>query len=664
LAIKLEYGELAYQVKGVKAAASSPAIETFERLSNLSDDILCVLEVSEGRFQVINNAFQEMFGYTKDELLEHPFLNFVHSEDQAATTDAVKQIADEKPVIYLENRYRHKDGSYKWLSWTFMPVPGEGLAYAAARDITRHKRAEDVLRLAESKYRTLVESIPAVIYTAVINETNTTQYISPQIKSLLGFTPDDYKATPDTWRWQLHPEDSKRVLHEVAQSHHSNEPLNSEYRMLTRHKNVIWVHDMAEVLRDEAGNPLLLRGVMVDITEQKRMELELVRANRTLIALCKVNEMLIHAENEEQLLDEACQNIVESGGYSLAWVGYAEQDTIKSVKPVALVGVDAGYINALNITWEDTEWNSEPTGTAIRTGQASIARGIQPDRSTLWQIKALEHGFHASIALPIIVESKTIGALNIYASEPDAFGEQEAGLLNELVGDVAYAITTLRTGTSRNRAEEDIRMALEEKEVLLKEVHHQVKNNLQMISNLLSLQVKAAKGEKFKASLQDSRQRIKIMTMVHETLYQSGNHACLNAPPFFMNIIREVTGVFAPDKKHISLRTYVEDVALSLAQAIPVGLVLYELLTNALKYAFPSEQSGTIIVSLRQRQENKVEMCIADDGVGLPKNLNWKKSHTLGLMLVLALTKKLHGELAAGQNHGTCFTITFDRVMP
>jgi len=663
LAIKLEHIELAHQLKGLKAAVSSPAVETFERLSNLSDDILCVVETNEGRFQVINNAFKKVCGYTKDELLEHPFLNFIHPEDQAAAKDAVKQIADKKPVVYFEIRYRHKDGSYKWLSWTFMPVPNEDLAYAAARDITRHKQAENTLRLAEKKYHTLVESIPAVIYTAIINETNTTKYISPQIKSMLGFTPDDYKANPDIWRWQLHPEDSKRVLNEIAQSHQSNEPLDSEYRMLTRHKNVIWVHDKAEVLRDEAGNPLLLQGVMVDITERKRVELELDRANQTLLLLSKVNEILIHADNEERLLDDVCQYIMETGNYSLAWVGYAEQDTSKSVKLVALAGVDAGYIKALNISWADTEWDSEPIGTAIRTGQTCIARDIQPDRSAPWKTKALEHGFHSSIALPIIVESKTIGALNIYASESDVFGKQETELLNELAGDLAYGITTLRAGASRKRAEEDIRIDLEEKEALLKEIHNQVKSNLQIISNLLSLQVRAAKGEKFKASLRDSQQRIKTMAMVHKALYQSNNLAYLSAPQFFKNIIHEVTSLFLPDKKRISLHTYVEDVALNLDQAIPAGLILNELLTNALKYAFPPEQSGAIIISLRQQQENRLEMCVTDNGIGLPKDLHWEQPHTLGLALVLTLTKKLHGEITAGKNHGTHFQITFDKAI-
>ena len=152
--------------------------------------------------------------------------------------------------------------------------------------------------------------------------------------------------------------------------------------------------------------------------------------------------------------------------------------------------------------------------------------------------------------------------------------------------------------------------------------------------------------------------------MVHGALYRSENIACLSAPQFFKYVIREVTGLFPPDKKRISLHTYVEDVALNLDQAIPAGLILNELLTNALKYAFPPGQSGTIIVSLRQQQENRLEMCVTDDGVGLPKDLNWEQPHTIGLALVLALTKKLHGEVIAGKNHGTCFQITFDRVIP
>ena len=184
---------------------------------------------------------------------------------------------------------------------------------------------------------------------------------------------------------------------------------------------------------------------------------ELKKVNRALKTLGECNQSLVRATDESSLLNEICRNIVNIGGYRLVWVGYVEQSEEKPVKPVAQAGYEEGYLETLNITWADTERGRGPTGIAVRTGQPSIGRNLLTDPAFgPWRTEALKRGYASSISIPMITHGQTIGALTIYAVEPDAFDTEEVKLLTELTNDLAYGISTLRTREERKRAEEQV----------------------------------------------------------------------------------------------------------------------------------------------------------------------------------------------------------------
>ncbi len=195
-----------------------------------------------------------------------------------------------------------------------------------------------------------------------------------------------------------------------------------------------------------------------DITDRKREEQALARQNRTLKALGDSGQAMMRATDEATYLREVCQIVVEDCGHAMVWVGYAEYDEGKTVRPVAHYGFEEGYLQTLKLTWADTERGRGPTGTAIRTGQVSMCRNMLTDpQFAPWRAEALKRGYASSIVLPLRAADQVFGALMIYSREPDPFTDAEVRLLTELADDLAYGITALRLRQAHAQAEDQVR---------------------------------------------------------------------------------------------------------------------------------------------------------------------------------------------------------------
>jgi PAS domain S-box-containing protein len=196
----------------------------------------------------------------------------------------------------------------------------------------------------------------------------------------------------------------------------------------------------------------------IEISEHKRTEAAFRKVHRALRVLSQCNNALVHAGEESGLLHEICRIIVEAGEYRLAWVGLAEHGEEKAVRPVAQAGYEDGYVERLNITWSDRERGHGPTGTAVRTGTVHIAKDVLNDPNLdPWRAEALKRGYASLIALPLSDRGAAFGVLTIYATEPDAFDQEESRLLMELANNLAFGILALRTRVERERTEEELR---------------------------------------------------------------------------------------------------------------------------------------------------------------------------------------------------------------
>ena len=202
-----------------------------------------------------------------------------------------------------------------------------------------------------------------------------------------------------------------------------------------------------------SGNGLAV--TVQDISERKRSEEKLHRLNRELRAISNCNQALMRATDEQSLLDDICRIVCDEAGYRMAWVGYAENDDEKTIRPVAWAGVEEGYLAEANITWADTARGRGPTGTAIRNRESACIQDFTTaPRAVPWRENALQRGYRSSIALPLKDETENpFGALTIYSTEPNAFTADEIGLLEELAGDLAFGIIVLRARNARREAE-------------------------------------------------------------------------------------------------------------------------------------------------------------------------------------------------------------------
>jgi PAS domain S-box-containing protein len=222
--------------------------------------------------------------------------------------------------------------------------------------------------------------------------------------------------------------------------------------------------------------------------------------------------------------------------------------------------------------------------------------------------------------------------------------------------------------TERKQAEKQIKASLREKEVLLQEIHHRVKNNLQVISSLLNRKSKAIKYKKDAEVFRECQNFVGVMSIVHEKLYQNKDLASINFKDYIATVARELVRAYFPTKPDkVALKFELEDVSLGIDSAIPLGLVFNELITNSLKHAFPKNKKGEIRVSLHVRDEHEIELVVSDNGIGIPKDLDYRADETYGLYLVAGLVEKqLQGKIKISGKPvaGTEIKITFQEDNP
>ncbi len=221
----------------------------------------------------------------------------------------------------------------------------------------------------------------------------------------------------------------------------------------------------------------------------KEAERELKAANRALMTLSRCIEAMTHATDEKSLLRNICHIVTDIGGYRMAWIGYAEQDDRRSVRPVADSGYERGYLLNVKITWSGDDVRGRgPTGSAIRTGKTQVIRHVETDeRFKPWQAEAEKRGYRSVLGLPLIYDDTILGALTIYSERPDAFDSDEVSLLSELADELSYGIMALRDRAERIKVEKALEESKAQVELYLDLMGHDINNMNQIAIGFLEI---------------------------------------------------------------------------------------------------------------------------------------------------------------------------------
>lgn len=454
---------LLYSVHVLEDVSEQRRAETrFRLLTENASDLVSVL-TPDGILRYVSPAAQRLLGYAPEEVIGRHMADFYPAEESADVERALaRALAEPEATHTLTHRLRHKDGS-----WLYFETLGRNLLHEPAvrgivlnsRDTGERRRAEEELH----RSRELLAQAQRIAHLGSWELDLMANRLtwSDEVYRIFEFDPAQFSPSYENFLAAVHPEDRAMVNQAYTEHMSRRTPYDLSHRLLMKDGRVKYVRERCETIYQD-DKPVRSVGTMQDITAQKISELALFKVNRALKTLSAGNAALVRASDERALLNEMCRVVTETGGYRMAWIGYAEQDTLKSVRPVAHGGFDQGYIASLDISWGDNKRGRGPTGSAIRSGMPQVVRDLQSDpRFAPWRDLAVSHGYASSISLPLKEDDAAFGALNIYAAEPNAFDEEEVRLLAEMADDLAYGIVNLRTRKLANESEQRLRKSLE-----------------------------------------------------------------------------------------------------------------------------------------------------------------------------------------------------------
>jgi len=505
------------------------------------------------------------------------------------------------------------------------------------RDERRQRREAELRRReADQRYRVIFEQSP---FGVVVIDPATARLIEFNEAShrQLGYSRDEFAAlsltdiavqeTPDQVR--LHLEHLMRAG-----------TISFETRHRTRSGEARNVHVTAQVLR-WAGQPVV-HGIWWDVTERRRAEFHLA-------CLSEMGTRLSAAQTPR----EAAEIIVEAADKLFGW------DACEFSTYTASTSRFVEVLVKDTIAGERREFPNCPAPLppsqmmreVVEQGPKLILKSTLEPVAGAMPFGAQDRASASIMIVPIRNAGIMIGAVGIHSYTFQAYSPENLVELEKLAGQCGGAL-------ARIQAEEALRNSLREKEALLKEVHHRVKNNLQLMSSLLHLQEMQIESVMARAILQDTQARIRSMALLHEALYRSGSLDRVDLAQYIESLVAYLRHTI-PGSVEVDICLDLAKVQLDLDLAVPCGLIINELVTNSLKHAFPRKGSGRVSVETRAFGDREILLRVSDNGVGLPADLSLSKPRSLGMQLVNDLVQQIGGHLEIRRESGTAFAIQF-----
>jgi PAS domain S-box-containing protein len=614
---------------------------------------------------------ERVLGYTVAEATATPWWpSNVHPDDLHLGAVVFGRIETEDTVAF-EYRFRHKDGRWLWMRdrvEVTRRVDGHPVELAGAlEDITNRRETAHELEESEERLRMALMAGQQGLFDLDVPTGRIV--VSPGFAIMLGHDPETFALDFPAWVDSLHPDDRAPTL-QIIEEYFAG-PLGDAYhavfRMRTADGHYRWISAAGRLLsRDAEGRPLRMIGTHTDITALKLAQLDAQRITQLYAALSRSAEAVVRNTEVAPLLQQVCAAAVDDGGFDMAWAGLYDAKT-GEIRRVAQAGHALEYLDGLVIgTRPDHPTYTGPAAQSIlRNAPAGFEDMASADFDAVWKQRALAHGWQSILAFPLRRGGQPVGTLVLYARTPAAFDAAARRLLGQMTENIGYALDALAQDERRVAAEAEVRRSLKEREALLKEIHHRVKNNLQVITSLLRLEANRAASPDVRAVLVEMKNRVLSMALLHELLYRSDTLASVNLATYLTELGRQV---FEGSALHagVRLESRLDPVAVDLDQAVPCGLLVNELLSNALKHAYPDGRRGVVRLTVSHVLDpasgtDAVTITVEDDGPGLAPDFESRRQRSLGLQMVADLTRQLDGKLEIDAPSGARFRVRFQR---
>jgi len=551
-----------------------------------------------------NRGADRIYGYTADEAVGTQVSVLIHGERPNEMNEILDSIRNGERVEHYETFRRRKDGRVIAVSLAVSPICDAGGeiigASSISRDVTGRIRVED-------QFRDLLESAPEAM--VIAKSGGEIRLVNAQAEHLFGYNREELLGQPV----EILVPERHRGRH---QGHRDGffsaprvRPMGAGMELFGRRKNG------TEFPVEVSLSPLMTdRGLLVstavrDITDRRAAEEKLRAASlyaRSLIEASLDPLVMISADGK---ITDVNEGLIKATG----------------VARERLIGTDfSDYF---------TEHEKAREGYRLAFSDGSITNyPLTIRRCDGGQVHVL---YNASV-----YKNAHGDVLGVFAAARDVSAQKRAQ--EELV-----------------RAGQELRSSLREKEVLLQEVHHRVKNNLQVISSLINMQMRKMRDGASRGALEECQSRVEAIALIHEKLYQFKDYARVPFTEYATSLASNIFHAIGVSPGSVALVIEVDDILLAVDKAIPCGLILNELITNALRHAFPNERPGTLRVEFQRDGDRELVLSVSDDGVGMRPGFDPAKSDSLGLWLVTTLVEQLDGRLEIYQERGTMFRIQF-----
>ena len=512
------------------------------------------------------------------------------------------------------------------------------------REIDEHQKSEAALQLERHLFGTLMDNLPDRIY---FKDTNS-RFLRNNKAHLARFGLKSAEEAQGKSDFDFFTEEHARQAFEDEQRViQTGQPITIEEKETWPDGRITWALSTKMPLRDETGKIVGTFGTSRDITRRKRMEQELHRIKDEL-------ELRVRERTEElEAANKALQIQINESEQAHQML----ETSLKEVSDLKLA-LDEHAIVAITDPWGKITYVNDKFCTIAKYSREEL---LGQDH------RRVNSGHHPKEFIRDLWT--TIGKGQVWKGEMKNRAKDGACYWVDTTivpfldaeGRPRQYVAISADITERKTAEAALMESLHEKETLLKEIHHRVKNNMQLISSLLEMQAKYIQDKAALTAFQDCKTRIRSMAMIHEKLYQSPSLAKIDFGDYARGLVNMLIRTYrtaVPVKVELQL----DDLSLNLETAIPLGLILNELITNSLEHAFPNQQAGTIWVSLQRSGEYQTNLTVRDNGVGLPPEFAQGKPTTLGLRLIHIWSEQLNAQVDVHNDPGAMFTVFFQQM--